>query len=281
MEQIAFIGAGNMASAMIKGLLSAGHLAPVQIACTSAADGSGERLARETGIRYFPTPDELVTNTVPSQTGEAGLIVLAIKPQQLKSLPDSLMRQTAGRVVLSILAGTPLRRLALRFPDAKNIIRAMPNTPGQIGAGITCYAARRQLSNLHREFIEKVLGALGPVIALSEKHLDGVTAVSGSGPAYVFEIVAALRNAGIRVGLEPGVAYQLALETVLGAARLLSETGRDPEELRDAVTSPNGTTKAALEVLEKGDLRGLIKEAVIAAKNRSMELARESTKAPF
>ena len=152
-------------------------------------------------------------------------------------------------------------------------MRAMPNTPGQIGAGITCYASLNHLEDADREDVEKILGSMGQVIPLDEEYLDAVTAVSGSGPAYVFEFVAALRDGGIAAGLEPEVAYKLALETTLGAARLLASTGESPENLRDRVTSPGGTTMAALEVLNEREFRNILADAVEAARKRSIEMA--------
>jgi pyrroline-5-carboxylate reductase len=152
----------------------------------------------------------------------------------------------------------------------------MPNTPGQIGAGITGWCARHPLSAGDRRLVDTVLGSLGLVVALEEKFLDAVTAVSGSGPAFLFEFVAALREGGVAAGLARDVAAKLAQETVLGAARLLAETGAEPEALRDQVTSPHGTTHAGLQVMVARGFREMVKETILAAKARSEELSRES-----
>ena len=265
MIDIAFLGAGRMASAMVNGLLAKKLYAPDQLACTSAPDGTGEALAGSTSIGFRANLTSLLQ--------ESAIVVIACKPQQLKEIDQTVSDLTAGKLIISILAGTPLNKLKDRFPKAGNIVRAMPNTPGQIGAGITCYASLNHLEDADREDVEKILGSMGQVIPLDEEYLDAVTAVSGSGPAYVFEFVAALRDGGIAAGLESEVAYKLALETTLGAARLLASTGESPENLRDRVTSPGGTTMAALEVLNEREFRNILADAVEAARKRSIEMA--------
>lgn len=257
-----------MASAMIRGMLAKGTAQASQIACTSAPDGSGERLAAATGIAWTPSVADLLA------ASDLQAIVLAIKPQQLQDLPAEIAAHAQGKLVVSILAGTPITRLAAKFPTAANIVRAMPNTPGQIGAGITCYALKALLTDGEQQIVDAVLGSMGPALRVEEAQLDAVTGVSGSGPAYVFEFVAALRDAGVREGLDSATAYRLALHTVLGAAKLLEQTGETPEVLRDRVTSPNGTTLAALNVLAEQGFRDLVGTAVTAARRRSEELAR-------
>lgn len=149
----------------------------------------------------------------------------------------------------------------------------MPNTPGQISAGVTAYASENPMDESASNLIESILGALGSVYSVPESQLDAVTAVSGSGPAYVFEFIAALSQAGVQAGLEPSLAAALAIETVSGSAELLKQSGQSPESLRDAVTSPGGTTEAALNSLKSADFRALIQQAVSKAKARSIELA--------
>lgn len=265
MIKIAFLGAGRMATAMVSGLLDHKCYSPEEIACLSAADGTGEALAKKFGIRHTDSLEDLLA--------KADIIVLAFKPQQLADMGTEHARLSTGKLIVSILAGSPLNKLSDKFPEARNIIRSMPNTPGQIGAGITCYSPLQSLEEKDQTAVENILGSMGPVIALSEEHLDAVTAVSGSGPAYVFEFVAALRDGGINAGLDPEVAYKLAMETTLGAARLLARSGEKPETLRDWVSSPGGTTLAGLGVMKQGDFRQLISDTVAAAKKRSIELA--------
>lgn len=265
--RIVFIGAGRMASAMVRGLLKQKHYHPHEIACTCGADLSGPQLAQQTGIQYF-------AQIIPA-IRESDTLVLACKPQQLSEINATLVEAAQDKLILSILAGTPLSRLNAQFGQARNIVRTMPNTPGQIGAGVTAFAAQKNLSAADRQIVENTLGSLGKVHAVEEVDLDAVTALSGSGPAYIFEFAAALREAGIHCGLTETLAHSLTIDTLLGAALLLTESADDPESLRDAVTSPGGTTAAALKIFRDNDLRGLVGRALGAAKARSVELAKE------
>jgi len=266
MIQVAFIGAGKMASAMVRGLLSRQVYSPAQIGCTCGSDPSGPELAAKTGIIYAPEPEALLRT--------ADIVVLACKPQQLATLDAAYVKQTEGKLLLSILAGTPLAKLAGKLPHARNIVRAMPNTPGQIGAGVTGWSARVALTEKDRSAVENILGSLGLVLEVPEADIDAVTAVSGSGPAYLFEFAAAFRAAAMATGLPPATAEKLALETIRGSALLLEKSGEDPEKLRDAVTSPGGTTEAALKVFKAANFRQTFLEAVAAARRRSEELAK-------
>lgn len=265
--RIVFIGAGRMASAIVRGLLEKEHYQPEEIACTCGDDPTGPALAEETGIQYFAD----ITNAL----YEAEAVVLACKPQQFNAIDTTLADAATGKLVLSILAGTPLARLSEKFGKARNIVRTMPNTPGQIGAGVTAFAPLRGLTEKDFGIVENTLSSLGNFHEVEEADLDAVTALSGSGPAYVFEFVAALREAGINCGLDEGLAESLAIDTLLGSAMLLADSESAPEDLRDAVTSPGGTTAAALNVFKEGDLRGLVGKALAAAKARSLELAQE------
>ena len=268
MPKIAFLGAGRMASAIVDGLLGRNVCAPADLACNDGGDGTAQALSARTGIAAATGLEALVN--------AADTLVLACKPQQLAGLDARLAELSDGRLVLSILAGKRLARLALTFPRARNLVRAMPNTPGQIGAGITAWCAFRPLAAADRATVDAILGALGQTVELAEPHLDAVTGLSGSGPAYVFEFAAALRDAGQAAGLPRETAWKLALATVLGSARLLARTGTEPEALRDQVTSPNGTTFAGLQRMAARDFRGLITETVLAATERSRELSHDA-----
>lgn len=266
MPHISFLGAGRMASAMVEGLLAKNVCSPSELTCNDGGDGTAARLSQRTGVRAASNLQDLV--------GPADTLVLACKPQQLAGLDPSLTALARGKLVLSILAGTRLTRLAEVFPSARNIVRAMPNTPGQIGAGVTVWSPLRPLDSGDRVTIESVLGALGQSLEAPERQLDAVTGLSGSGPAYVFEFAAALRDAGEAAGLPRDIAWTLARETLLGSARLLARTGQEPETLRDQVTSPNGTTFAGLQRMKARDFRGVMQETVLAATARSEELSR-------
>jgi pyrroline-5-carboxylate reductase len=267
MSKIAFLGAGRMASAIVDSLLAGRTYAAAELACTDGGDGTARALATRTGITAAAGLADLI--------GPADTLVLACKPQQLAGLDPRIADLAAGKLVLSILAGKRLASLAQVLPRARNIVRAMPNTPGQIGAGITAWCSLQPLAPADCTSVEAILGALGQVVALAEPQLDAVTGLSGSGPAYVFEFTAALRDAGEAAGLPRKTAWKLALETVLGSARLMAQTGTEPETLRDQVTSPKGTTFAGLQRMAARDFRGLIRETVLAAKARSEELSQD------
>ncbi|MEO0795789.1 MAG: pyrroline-5-carboxylate reductase [Verrucomicrobiota bacterium] len=267
MIKVAFIGAGRMASAMVKGLLKTGRFNAKEIGCICGSDPTGPELSKITGIVYEPDLDKLLAH--------ADITVLACKPQQFSSLDSEVAELTQGQLIVSILAGTPLSRIETKFSNARNHVRSMPNTPGQIGAGISAYASGKPLSASDEDAVKLILGALGEVVATPEDQLDAVTAVSGSGPAYVFEFTAALAEAGVAAGLSKEIALKLARQTVTGAGLLLRASEETPEELRRQVTSPGGTTQAALEQFTEDKLRDIVRHAVIAAKQRSIDLAQE------
>jgi pyrroline-5-carboxylate reductase len=267
MPKIAFLGAGRMASAMIDGLLAQGVAAPGDLACLGGKGASAAALASRTGIRLARSPEELLA--------EADTLVVAFKPRQLADADSKLAALTAGRLVVSVLAGRRLARLAQVFPGARNVVRCMPNTASRIGAGITGWCAQHTLSAADQGTVDSLLGALGQAVEVPETQMDALTGVSGSGPAYVFEFAAALRDGGVAAGLDRAISEKLAIETLLGAARLLARRQISPEALRDEVVSPNGTTHAALQRLSAGGFRNLVRDAVLAAKARSEELSTE------
>jgi pyrroline-5-carboxylate reductase len=267
MPKIAFLGAGNMAAAMVDGLLATKSTA-TDLACYTASGKSAAALAARTGIVHAKSFEELLAG--------ADTLVVAFKPQHLASADPRLVELTSGKLVVSVLAGKKLATLARTFPHASAVVRTMPNTPGSIGAGMTGWCVASALTSADRIVVEELLGALGRAVEVPESQMDALTAVSGSGPAYLFEFAAALRDAGTAAGLAPDTANVLAVETLLGAARLLARKEIEPEKLRDAVTSPNGVTFAGLQKMAARDFRGLIKETVLAAKARAEELSKDS-----
>lgn len=255
-----------MSSAMVKGLLARNVFSSENIACTSGPDGTADALAAATGIRATYDLEELLR--------ESDIIVAAFKPQQLAEIDPKVAHLSDGKLLISILAGSRIAVLAEKFTRARNIVRVMPNSPGQIGAGISAYSFHKSPSAADKEIVQGILGSLGEHLELPEDQLDAVTAVSGSGPAYVFEFLAAMREGGVAVGLDRDVAHRLALATFAGSVRLVQETGTDPETLREHVTSPGGTTLAGLEVMAGRDFRKLMTETIKAACRRSEELSR-------
>lgn len=268
LSRIAFIGAGRMASAIIEGLVARGGIAAGDIACLSARGDSARALSEEFGVR--------AVNDLPELLADADLVVVAFKPQHLSQSDPRLAALTAGKLVLSVLAAKTLEQLAAVFPQARNIVRTMPNTPAAIGAGVTGWCTRTPLTSHDRAAVAALLAAIGRDVEVPESKIDALMGVSGCGPAFVFEFTAALRDAGVAAGLEAAEAQMLAIETVLGAARLMARSGATPEALRDQVTSPNGTTFAGLQRMAARDFRGLMRETVLAAKARSEELTRQA-----
>lgn len=265
MSNIAFIGAGRMASAIVDGLISSRPEQVFETACYSASGTSAAALAARTQITHAAD--------LPKLLEDADLVVIAFKPQHLATADSRLAELTRGKLVLSVLAAKTLDHLAQVFPHARNIIRTMPNTPSAIGAGITGWTALADLTADDRKQVIQLLGSIGREIEVPESKIDALMGVSGCGPAFVFEFTGALRDAGVAGGLTPDEAEQLAVETVLGSARLMARSDKSPEELRNEVTSPNGTTHAGLQVLEKSNFRETMKAVVAAAKARSVELA--------
>lgn len=268
LKSVGTIGAGNMAEAILQGLLRAG-MQPDQLCASDPDSGRREHVAGALGVHTTPDNAEIVRRSE--------VVVLAVKPQHLEAatadLPPS---REAGPLFLSIVAGATLAALQRLLGAEARVVRSMPNTPALISAGIAAVAAPPGLPEDDLERAEAVLSAVGRVVRVPEPQLDAVTGLSGSGPAYVYLFIEALTEAGVREGLPQALARELALETVLGAARLTRETGEHPAVLRERVSSAGGTTIAGIAALEAGGLRSAVFEAVRAAAARSRELAGES-----
>lgn len=266
-SKLGFIGAGKMVSAMVSSLLRSGSFKPENLVCCSANDGTSERLSKKTGILHAISIPELLVS-------EPDVLILGCKPQQLTEVSSVLYDKKVESIILSIMAGITLGRLSDSFPNAQNVIRSMPNTPGQIGEGITGFVFLNSPNQSEHRLVTNILSSMGESFELkSEEDIDRITAISGSGPAYLFEFTCALECAAKEIGLPEKLANKFALQTVSGASKLLTNSGLHPEELRDQVTSPKGTTQAALESLEKNNLRKIVQDAVEAAKARSIELS--------
>jgi pyrroline-5-carboxylate reductase len=265
MKEIAFLGAGSMAGAMVEGMIAKGTYDRGHLACIGGSGASARLLSEKTGIRLASSLEDLLAG--------ADALVVAFKPQNLAGADPRLAALTEGRLVISVLAGKKVGALSAAFPRARNVIRSMPNTPGKIGAGVTGWCAKSPLGEGDRRIVDSLFGALGVSIELPESQIDAFTAICGCGPAYVFEFAAALRDAALEMGFEPATAKSFAVETLLGASRLLAHEGVDPEVLRGQVTSPNGVTAAGLRRMADLDFRGTIRDAIRAAKARSEELS--------
>ena len=263
MSKIFFIGAGKMAGAIAGGMVSSGCFAAEDLAAYDVSDAAARKFSEATGIGCTASPD----------FKDFDAVLIAVKPQALESALGALGEKFAGKLVLSIVAGVTLEKLSKLCPGAR-IVRIMPNTPALVGCGAAAYAPGKTATGADLELAEKILSSVGIAIRVKENDLDAVTALSGSGPAYVFEFIDALASGGVAEGLTRPVALELAIRTVLGAARMLEKTHEHPGVLRDAVTSPAGTTARALEVMEQGAFRGLVIAAVRAAAERSREFGK-------
>ncbi len=262
---IGFIGGGNMAEAIIKGLI-AGGMAPRNIIVSDPVQDRRALLATTLQVR---TTDE---NSEVAQ--EAELIVLSIKPQMAASVLSALENTiTPQKLVLSIMAGISTTIIEESLQNGVRVVRAMPNTPALVQAGATAVCGGRRATEADLELAKELFRLVGTVYQVGERQMDAVTGVSGSGPAYVFSFIEALSDAGVKNGLPRDIATGLAVQTVLGSAQLLQQSNEHPAVLRDRVSSPGGTTIAALHTLENGRMHGLLMDAVDAAVKRSKELA--------
>ena len=266
-KKIAFIGPGVMAEAMIAGLLNKKLASPENITAAGPREERGKELTKKYGIKSITDNSSAVSH--------ADVVVLSVKPQRLSDVMKGLKGTRADALVLSIIAGANIKKISTGLKH-KAIVRSMPNTPGQIGEGITVWTASKEVTEEQQELGRGLLGALGEeVFVEDESYLDMATALSGSGPAYVFLFTEALIDAGVHMGFPRRIAEQLVLQTIKGSASFYEAAGRHPATLRNQVTSPGGTSAEALYYLEKAGFRTAISRAVWAAYQRSLELGKE------
>lgn len=270
---ISFIGGGNMASALIGGLVGAG-LDPQRIHVAEPVEALRDLLAQRWGVQVHATAE--------AAAASSAVWVLAVKPQVLPDVCRGLAPLAADTapLVVSIAAGITCAQLDRWLGGDMAIVRTMPNTPALLGAGVTGLHANARVDDARRAQAQQVLEAAGRTVWIEDEvHMDAVTGVSGSGPAYVFLLAEAMEAAALRQGLAPDAARLLVTQTLLGAARMLDEAGEAPAELRRRVTSPNGTTQAAIETFQAGGFEVLVDAAVEAATRRGAELSAANDKA--
>lgn len=263
-KTIAILGAGQMAEALVGGLLAAELYEPSQIFAT---DVSADRLSlfkQRFGVRTG------VDNREAAAWGQ--VILLAVKPQVLSSVLDDVRAAWKGQLVISIAAGVPVARISAQVPSGARIVRVMPNAPALVRAGMSAIAIGSGVSDEESRFVRRLFDSVGRVVLVDESLMDAVTGLSGSGPAYACVAIEALADGGVKMGLPRPIAERLAVQTVLGAARMVVETGVHPARLKDSVASPGGTTIAGLHELERGGMRAALIAAVEAATKRSREL---------
>ncbi|NOY52456.1 MAG: pyrroline-5-carboxylate reductase [Deltaproteobacteria bacterium] len=266
--KIGLIGTGNMGGALLAGWLSAKVASAGDI---RVHDPDPEKLRATTGGFKVKAAKDNV-----ELTAWADVVVLAVKPQVI----DAVLREiapavTAKKLVISIAAGVPIARIEEELASPVSVVRVMPNTPALIGEGVSALAYNGRVKSAGKKTALQLLDAVGETVEVPEKMIDAVTGLSGSGPAYVFVLLEALSDAGVRQGLPRETANRLAVWTVRGAAGMALQSGRHPGELKDMVTSPGGTTIAGLHALEKGKFRAVLSNAVAAATQRSIELGKE------
>ena len=262
---LAFLGAGAMGQALIRGLLESGVCAPQEIAAFDADAEKVRALSASLGIRAASDARDAAQN--------ADVIILAVKPQMIAAALEPLRDVfSSSQMLLSIAAGISTEFLESQFSQPVAVVRVMPNTPCLVGAAASAICLGAHANESHRELAHRVFDAVGLAVDVEEKQIDAVTGLSGSGPAYVYIFIEALSDAGVRMGLGRAVATQLAAQTVLGSAQMVLQTGQHPGALKDMVTSPGGTTIAALHSLEKNAFRGAVMDAVQVATLRAREL---------
>jgi pyrroline-5-carboxylate reductase len=261
-----FIGAGKMASALIRGMIRAGVASADQIAASDPLASIRDELARETGIAAAAMNLDVV--------GRSDVLVLAVKPQSMgQVLRELAPAVTSDHLVVSIAAGVAIATISDALGAGRRVVRVMPNTPALLGEGASAFALGPDATDDDAAVVQAFLDSVGRAVRVPESQLDAVTGLSGSGPAFVYMIIEALSDGGVRAGLPRDTATTLAAQTVLGAARMVLETRLHPGVLKDQVTSPGGTTIAGVHALERGGLRGALIDAVEAAARRSTELS--------
>ncbi len=265
--RVAFLGTGTMAEAVLVGALRSG-LAPSDVVATARRPERGAELAERYGI-------STTADNAAAATG-ARVVVIGVKPKDVGGMLDSVVGALEpDTVVVSVAVGLPLAFYARHLPATQPVVRTMPNTPAQVGAGVTAVVPGPTAAEADVALVEALLAGTGETVRITEKEIDAFGALAGSGPAYVFYVVDAMAEAGVLLGLTRDVARRLAVQTVLGSGRLLAETGEHPAILREKVSSPGGTTIQALKRLDDGGVRAAFLTAVEAARDRSRELAAE------
>ncbi|MHB1423958.1 MAG: pyrroline-5-carboxylate reductase [Gemmataceae bacterium] len=267
MPIIGFLGGGRMATALARGWLRAGLVRAANCRASDPLASARQAFTNETGCEAGSDNRAVASSS--------DLIVLAVKPQSMTALLEEIHAHVKGRLVVSIAAGITLRQLAAGLGPDCRLIRVMPNTPCLIGCSASAYSPGANAATEDIALVDRLLKAVGVAFRLPEHLLDAVTGLSGSGPAFVYLMIEALSDGGVRVGLPRDVATALAAQTVLGAAKMVLETQSHPGVLKDMVASPGGTTIAGLHALERGGVRGALMDAVEAATRRAVEFGKE------
>jgi len=265
-KKVAFLGAGKMGGIILQALLKSGMLSAKSTCATVAHEERAKALAAKLKVKVG-------TNNVEAARG-ADIIVIGVKPQVVEDVVREISGHiTSKQVIVSVAASVPTSMIEKNLPPNVPVIRAMPNTPSLVGAGMTAICKGKHASTEDVAMTSRMFDVVGRTVVIDEKHMDAVTALSASGPAYIYIILESLAEAGVKVGLPRDIATLLAAQTTLGAARVVLETGDHPALLKDAVTTPAGCTIDAIMELEEGKLRVTLIKAVVKAAQRAKELA--------
>ncbi|NLL94447.1 MAG: pyrroline-5-carboxylate reductase [Thermoplasmatales archaeon] len=265
--EIGFVGTGRMATAMIQGILAKGLHTPDEIVACSPSPASRERIERDLGIH--------TCNNLAEIAGLTDFIVLAMKPHQLGEVfAEQPYEIGPMHIVASVLAGVRIETLKSYVPEAK-IFRIMPNLPSAVLEGVSCFSRNEGVSDIDARRLERVLDSFGLAVEIPEDQMDAVAGLSGGSPAFVFMVIGAMARAGRELGLQADVSIKLSAQSVLGAAKMVLETGLDPKALKEAVCTPKGTTAEGVKVLEDYRVEEAFVEAVKASARRSAELGGE------
>ena len=264
-KELGLIGVGNMGTALLKGVLSSNTIDKEKTIIYDVREEVIKNCIQEFNVKAVSSNTELVQ--------QVKFIIIAVKPQDIDSVLEEIgPKLSEDQILISIAAGVTLDYIKKFISKNIGLIRVMPNTPALVGEGASAIAHNKKITENDLKYVKKILNSVGKVVELEEKHIDAVTGLSGSGPAYVFVIIEALADGGVKMGLPRNIALKLASQTVLGSAKMVMETGMHPGELKDMVASPGGTTITALHEIEKGKLRATLISAVEAATLKSKSL---------
>ena len=267
-QTVAVLGAGKMGEQVLAGLLRSGRPAS-QVLVTARRAERGAELAGKYGVTVVDNAEA---------AARADVLLIGVKPQDAGTLLDGIgAHVTAGKLVVSLCAGLPSSFFAARLPEGTPVVRVMTNTPALVGQAMTAISAGPHATDEHLTVVDSMFQPLGATVRVPEYQQDAVTALSGSGPAYFYLMVEAMIDAGVLLGLPRQVAHELVVQTAVGAGTMLRDSGEHPVKLREAVTSPAGTTAAALRELENHGVRAALLTALEAARNRAREIANQST----
>lgn len=266
-RRIGIIGAGKMGAALISGLLRAGVVGKNDLCASDVSAQRCDYISKTYGVKCFPDNKAVVANS--------DIVIIAVEPKHVKEVLEDIGEKLANQTLVSIAAGISIDFLNKNLRRAIPIVRAMPNNPCLVGEGMTVLTSSPEVSEKEFGVVESIFSSVGRVLVLDERFFDAVTGLSGSGPAYIYLVIEGLVEGGVRAGLPEDKALTLAAQTVLGAGKMVLETGMDPAKLREMVTTPKGTTIEGVKELERGEIKASLGRAVEKAAQRSKELVKK------